>query len=62
MKVVNQIEAERILSNNGFVFIRQTGDHRIFQKEKQMVVTAGNGKRFRQNVWRKECRRVGIIL
>ncbi len=56
---VNRKEAEKILLDNGFIFVRQTGGHRIYKNNigQSFVITQG---RISQKTWKRECRKVGI--
>ena len=56
------VEMERLLKKNGFIFIRQTGSHRIFynpETQRQTIVPA-HAKELRKGTEQKILKQAGL--
>lgn len=60
-KALTNREAQKHLTKNGFMLMRQSGDHLIYKREsdgQSVVITTG--KPLSQKTWKRECKKVGI--
>lgn len=60
-KALTTRDAIKILRDNGFEYVRQTGDHLIYKNANGNMVSITNGKPLSQKTWKRECKKVGIV-
>ncbi|MFZ2715810.1 MAG: type II toxin-antitoxin system HicA family toxin [Minisyncoccia bacterium] len=55
-------EVIKLIENEGFVFVRQKGSHKVFKKDKTIIVVPSHGRNLKRGLTAKIIKDAGIDL